>query len=104
MFRWRVDIPAKLKYFRQEYSIPTDVQIRLAGKEDSIMPDTNSMPFLIVAFIECALWLPLDILFREIFHYYKLNPMQLAINFCRVINGIIELARRENARITLADI
>lgn len=55
MFRWRVDTPAKLKYFRQEYSIPADVQIRLAGKKDSIMPDTNSMPFLVVAFIECGL-------------------------------------------------
>ncbi|KAL7172307.1 hypothetical protein ACSBR2_031909 [Camellia fascicularis] len=30
--------------------------------------------------------------------------MQLAINSYRVINGIIELARQENARITLADI
>ncbi|THG02827.1 hypothetical protein TEA_014148 [Camellia sinensis var. sinensis] len=32
--------------------------------------------------------LPLDILFREIIHYYKLNPIQLAINSYRVINAL----------------
>ncbi|GMP24185.1 hypothetical protein CsSME_00001541 [Camellia sinensis var. sinensis] len=68
------------------------------------MPTDDSMPFPIVAFTECGLRLPLNILFREILHFYKLNPMQLAINSYRVINGIIALARQENARITLADI
>ena len=62
------------------------------------------MPFPIVAFTECGLRLPLTILFREILHYYKLNPMQLAINSYRVIFGIIALVRQENVRITLADI
>lgn len=80
MFRWRVDTPAKLENFRQEFSIPADVQIRLAGEEDFIMHVKDSMPFPVVAFIECGLQLPLGILFREILHYYKLNPMQLAIN------------------------
>ncbi|GMQ01948.1 hypothetical protein CsSME_00048398 [Camellia sinensis var. sinensis] len=68
------------------------------------MPTDDLMPFSIVAFTECGLRLPLNILFREILHFYKLNPMQLAINSYRVINGIIVLARQENARITLADI
>ncbi|GMQ06261.1 hypothetical protein CsSME_00050914 [Camellia sinensis var. sinensis] len=57
------------------------------------MPTDDSMPFSTVAFTECGLRLPLNILFREILHFYKLNPMQLAINSCRVINGIIALAR-----------
>ena len=104
MWRHRVDTPTKLKYFRQEFSIPADVHLRLAGDDDSIMPTDDSMPFPIVAFTECGLRLPLNILFREILHYYKLNPMQLAINSYQVINGIIALARQENARITLADI
>lgn len=68
------------------------------------MPDGDFMSFPVVAFIECGLRFPLDTLFREILHYYKLNPMQLVINSYRVINGIIELAHREKARITLADI
>lgn len=68
------------------------------------MPTTDSMPFPIVAFIECGLRLPLNILLQEIIHYYKLNPMQLAINSYRVINGLIALAKQENARVTLADI
>ena len=89
MFRWRVDTPTKLEYFRQEFAIPADVHLRLAGEEDSIMPDGDSMSFLVVAFIECGLRFPLDILFQEVLHYYKLNPMQLAINSYRVINGII---------------
>ncbi|GMQ02657.1 hypothetical protein CsSME_00048777 [Camellia sinensis var. sinensis] len=104
MWRHRVDTPTKLEYFRQEFSIPTDVHLRLAEDNDSIMPTDESMPFPIVAFTECGLRLPLNILFREILHFYKLNPMQLAINSYRVINGIIVLARQENARITLADI
>ncbi|THG05097.1 hypothetical protein TEA_012903 [Camellia sinensis var. sinensis] len=89
---------------RSEFSIPADVHLRLAVDNDSIMPTDDSMPFPIVAFTECGLRLPLNIFFREILHFYKLNPMQLAINSYRVINGIIALARQENARITLADI
>ncbi|GMP53954.1 hypothetical protein CsSME_00019260 [Camellia sinensis var. sinensis] len=68
------------------------------------MPTDDSMPFPIVAFTKCGLRLPLNILFHEILHFYKLNPMPLAINSYRVINGIIALARQENARVTLADI
>ncbi|THG19048.1 hypothetical protein TEA_006598 [Camellia sinensis var. sinensis] len=104
MWRHRVDTPTKLEYFRREFSIPADVHLRLAGEDDSIMPTTNSMPFPVVAFIECGLRLPLDILLREIIHYYKLNPMHFAINSYRVINGIIALAKQENARVTLANI
>ena len=104
MWRHMVDTPTKLEYFRQEFSIPADVHLRLAGDDDSIIPTENSMPFPIVAFTECGLRLPLNILFRKILHYYKLNPMQLAINSYRVIFGIIALAKQENARITLANI
>ena len=93
MWRHRVDTPTKLEYFRQEFSIPADVHLRLAEDNDSIKPTDDSMPFPIVAFTECGLRLPLNILFREILHFYKLNPMQLAINSYRVINGIIALAR-----------
>ena len=80
MWRHRVDTPTKLEYFRQEFSVPVDVHLRLAGDDDSIMPTENAMPLPIVAFTEFGLRLSLNILFREIFHYYKLNPMQLAIN------------------------
>ncbi|XP_028111583.1 polyphenol oxidase, chloroplastic-like [Camellia sinensis] len=104
MFRWRVDTPAKLEYFRQEFSILANVQIRLAREENTIMPVRYSMPFSVVAFIKCGLRFLLDNLFRKILHYYKVNHMQLAINSYRVINGIIALARRENAKITPADI
>lgn len=104
MWRWKVDTPIKLEYFRQEFANPADVYLRLAGEEDSIMPKDDSMPFPVVAFIECGLRLPLDIIFREVLHYYKLNLTQLVINSYRVINGIIALASRENARVTLADI
>lgn len=92
MFRWRVDTLEKIEYFHREFSIPADVHLRLAGDEDSIMPDGDSMPFPVVAFIECGLTFPLNICFREILQYYKLNLMQLAINSYRVINGIIALA------------
>lgn len=68
------------------------------------MPNDKLMPFLVVAFIECGLRFPLEIHFRQVLHHYKLNPTQLAINSYRVINGIIALTSRENARITLADI
>ncbi|GMP76549.1 hypothetical protein CsSME_00033167 [Camellia sinensis var. sinensis] len=104
MWRHRVDTLSKLEYFRQEFSVPADVHLKLAGDDDSIMPTENTMPLPIVAFTECGLRLPLNILFREILHYYKLNPMQPAINSYRVIFGIIALARQENVRITLADI
>ena len=102
MWRWKVDTPIKLEYFRHEFAIPVDVHLRLAGEENFIMPKDDSMPFPVVAYVEWGLWLPFDILFREVLHYYKLNPMQLAINSYRVINGIIALASR--AMITLADI
>ena len=92
MFRWSVDSPEKQEHFRQEFSIPADVHLRLAGEEDSIMPDGDFMSFPVVAFIECGLRFPLDTLFREILHNYKLNPIQLVINSYSVINGIIELA------------
>ena len=95
MWRHRVDTPTKLEYFGQEFDIPADVHLRLDEEDDS-------MPFPVVAFVECGLRLPLDILFRV--HYYKLNPMQLAINSYRVINGIIALAKKEKASVTLADI
>ncbi|XP_028058374.1 transcription initiation factor TFIID subunit 11-like [Camellia sinensis] len=52
------------------------------------MPDGDSMPFPVVAFIECGFRFPLNILFRKVLHYYKLNPMQLAINSYRVINAL----------------
>ena len=84
--------------------ILADVHLRLDGEEDSIMPDRDSMPIPVVAFIECGFRFLLHTLFREILHYYKLNPMQLAINSYKVINGIIKLAHREKASITLADI
>lgn len=104
MWKHRVDTPTKLEYFRLEFSIPADVHLRLAGEEDSILPDVNLMPFPVVAFIECELRFPLDTFFLEILHYYKLNPMQLAINSYWVINGIIVVAKQENARVTLDDI
>ena len=104
MWRHRVNTPTKLEFFRQEFEIPADVHLRLAGDDDSIMPTDDSMPFPAVAFIECGLRLPLNIPFREVLYYYKLNPMQLAINSYRVINGIIALAKQESARITLADV
>ena len=93
MWRHRADTPTKLQYFREEFAISADVQLRLAGDDDSIMPTDDTMPFPIVAFTECGLRLPLDPLFREVLHYYRLNPMQLTINSYRVINGIIALAR-----------
>lgn len=104
MWKHRVDTLTKLDHFRREFEIPVDVHLRLAGEDDSIMPTTDSMPFPVLAFIECGLRLPLNILFREIIHYYKLNPMQLTINSYRVINCIIALAKQESVRITLADI
>lgn len=104
MWKHRIDTPSKLIFFRQEFEIPVDVHLRLAGDNDSIMPTVDSMPFPVVAFIECELQLPLNTLFHEILHYYKLNPMQLSINSYRTINVIIALAKQENARITLADI
>ncbi|THG11611.1 hypothetical protein TEA_023073 [Camellia sinensis var. sinensis] len=104
MWRHRVNTPTKLEYFRQEFSIPADVHLKLAGDNDTIMPTDHTMPFPIVAFTECGLRLPLDPLFREVLHLYRLNPMQLTINSYRVINGIIALARQENLRITLADL
>ena len=104
MWRHRVDTPTKLEFFRQEFSIPVDVHLRLAGDDDSIMPTDSTMPFPIVAFTECRLRLPLNPLFREVLHFYRLYPMQLTINSYLVINGIIALARQENVRITLADI
>ena len=100
----RVNTPTKLEYFRQEFSIPANVHLRLAGDDESIMPTDHTMPFPIVAFTECRLRLPLTLLFREVFHYYRLNPMQLTINSYRVINGIIALTRQVNVRITLADV
>ncbi|GMP65480.1 hypothetical protein CsSME_00026246 [Camellia sinensis var. sinensis] len=103
MWKHRVNTPSKLENFIQEFEIPADVHLRLAGDDDSIMPTVDSMPFPVAAFIECGLQLPLNIMFREVLHYYKLNHMQLAINSYRVIFGIIALAKRENARITLAD-
>ena len=104
MWRHRVNTPTKLEYFRQEFSIPADVHLKLAGDDDTIMPTDHSMPFPIVAFTECGLRLPLYTMFREVLYFYKLNPMQLTINSYRVINGIIALARQENLRITLADL
>ena len=104
MWRHRVNTPTKLEYFRQEFSIPADVHLKLAGDNDTIMPTDHTMPYPIVAFTECGLRLPLHPLFREVLHFYRLNPMQLTINSYRVINGIIALARQENLRITLADL
>ncbi|KAF5933535.1 hypothetical protein HYC85_029706 [Camellia sinensis] len=103
MWKHRVDTPSKLEFFRQEFEIPADLNLRLAGNDDSIMSTDNSMPFPVVAFIECGLRFPLDPFFRQILHFYKLNPMQLAINSYRVITGTIALVKQENARITLAD-
>lgn len=80
MWKHRVDTPTKLEYFNREFFIPADVHLRFAGDDDSIMPDVNLMPFPVVAFIECGLRFPLDPFFREILHFYRLNPMQLASN------------------------
>ena len=104
VWRDRVNTPTKLQNFRQEFSIPDDVQLRLAGEKDSIMPEDNTMPFPVVAFVQCGLRLPLNPLFREVLHYYSLNPMLLSINAYRTLNGIIALAQQESVRITLADI
>ena len=104
MWKHRVNTPSKLEFFRQEFEIPANVHLRLAGDDDPIMPTDDSKPFPVVAFIECGLRLPLNTLFHEILYYYKLNPMQLSINSYRTINGIIALAKQENGRITLADI
>ena len=60
MWKHRVDTPAKLEHFKQEFEIPADVHLRLAGEDDSIMPDVNLMLFPVVAFIECGLRFPLD--------------------------------------------
>ncbi|THG15075.1 hypothetical protein TEA_023467 [Camellia sinensis var. sinensis] len=59
----RVNTPTKLEYFRQEFSIPADVHLKLAGDSDTIMPTDHMMPFPIVAFTECGLRLPLHPLF-----------------------------------------
>ena len=104
VWRNRVNTPTKLEFFRQEFSIPKDVHLRLAGETDSIMPEGDNMPFPVVAFVQCGLRFPLDPLFREVLHYYSLNPIQLTINAYRTLNGIIALARQESVRITLADI
>ncbi|KAF5932315.1 hypothetical protein HYC85_028486 [Camellia sinensis] len=104
MWRHRVNTPTSLEYFRQEFSIPADVHLKLAGDNDTIVPTDHTMPFPVVAFIECGLRLPLDPLFRQVLYFYRLNPMQLTINSYRIINGIIALARQENLRITLADL
>ena len=93
MWRHRVNTRPKLEFLRQEFSIPADVHLRLAEANDSFMPTDDSMPFPIVAFTECGLRLPLNPLFREVLHFYKLNPMQLAINSYRMIFGIIALAK-----------
>ena len=67
MWRHRVDTSTKLEYFRQEFSIPADVHLILARDDDSIMPTENAMPHPIVAFTECGLRLPLNILFVRFF-------------------------------------
>ncbi|GMP99442.1 hypothetical protein CsSME_00046912 [Camellia sinensis var. sinensis] len=56
MWKHRVDTPSKLEFFRQEFEIPADVNLRLAGDDDSIMPTENSMSFPIVSFIECPVF------------------------------------------------
>ncbi|KAL7250875.1 hypothetical protein ACSBR1_012818 [Camellia fascicularis] len=104
MHRWRVDSPAKIEVFRREFNIPTDVNIRLVGKNDLIMLGGNYMPFPVVSILEGGVRFPLNILFREMLNFYKLNSMQLAINTFRVINNIAKLNRRHRAQLNLQDV
>ena len=75
MYKWRVDNPTKIENFCREYNIPTDVHIRLAGGNDSIMPKNNYMPFSVVSILKGGIRFPLNILLRQMLHFYKLNPI-----------------------------
>ncbi|KAL7238106.1 hypothetical protein ACSBR2_004242 [Camellia fascicularis] len=104
MHKWRVDTPTKIENFRREFNIPVNVHIRLMDKDAFIMPGDNYMSFPIVSIIEDGIRFSLNILFREMMYYYHLNPIQLAINTFRIINGIAELCHQHNARLTPFDI
>ncbi|KAF5933810.1 hypothetical protein HYC85_029981 [Camellia sinensis] len=62
------------------------------------------MPFPIVAFTECGLRLPLDPLFRQVLHFYKLNPMQLTINSYRDRGFVYYLKPRSTQYKIIADL
>ncbi|XP_028119188.1 resistance to inhibitors of cholinesterase protein 3-like [Camellia sinensis] len=87
MFKWRVDSPSKLEYFCQKFNIPTNTHLRLAKENDSTIPRENYMPFLVVSIIKGGIRFLLDILFREVLHFYRLNPMQLATNTLGLSTG-----------------
>lgn len=87
MHRWRIDNPAKLGYFCQEFDVPADIHIRLAEKINPRIPDGNSMPFPVVAILENGVKFSLNPMFHKLLAFLKLTLMQLAINTFRIVTA-----------------
>lgn len=85
----------KIAEFRRKYEIPNDVQFRLHRRDDLVEEghDQNKIHIPIIFIVEGGLRFLLHLFFKEVCYRCRLNPMQLCLNFVRVVMGTVALNR-----------
>ena len=91
-YAYLLNIEASLVTFRQDYSVPDDVEVAYCHESEIILHrGANTAFFPLMSILEGGVRFPIDPLLLDTLRYYGLSPDQLHLNFYRVVSCVSRL-------------
>ena len=104
-FKHLVDSEEGIKKFRTKYGIPPNAGIKYAAQGEWVdNRKTREVVIPMIAFIEGGMTIPMGTLTRNFLRFFRLSPIQCALNMFRVLGSIEVLNERMNLNLTHHDV
>ena len=100
-FKHLVDSEKGMKNFRTKYNIPPHVGVRYAAQGEWFNErKIGEVVIPMITFIEGGMTIPIGILIRNFFRFFRLSPTQCAPNVFRMLGSIEALNERMSLNLT----
>ena len=104
-FKRLVESKKGMESFRTKYRIPPIVGIRYAAQGEWVgARKTRKVVIPMIAFIEGGMTIPMGTVTRNYLRFFRLSPIQCALNMFRVLGSIEALNERMNLNLTHHDV
>ena len=104
-FAYLLNVGVPLANFRQNYSVPDDVEVMYCHESEiALHRGAGTAFFLLMSIIEGRVRFPIDPLLHNALRYYGLCPDQLPPNFYRVVSCVSRLNQTFGLQLDYHDI
>ena len=91
-YAYLLNTEASLATFRQNYSVPNDVEVAYCHESEIVLHKRAGTAFFpLMSILEGGVRFPIDPLLLNTLRYYGLSPDQLPLNFYRVVSCVSRL-------------